>query len=120
MERRGFLKGMLAAVAGGEALVRLATPGEAAELAVGQTALVGQPALGVEAPHGRSIGEMVFMQSRQGYVPIGILTRMSVEAGVTDMTQWGGEIQVSGPGLMSVVVAEFEGPFPFTTARRLR
>lgn len=119
MERRGFIKGLLAAVAGGEALVRLATPGEAAALTVGQTALVGQPALGVEAPHGSAVGQFVFMQRGQGYVPIGILTYLEMRVRDVDLMSWHGNIQVSGPGLMEAV-AEFEGPFPRPTARRLR
>jgi hypothetical protein len=92
MERRSFLRGLLAAVAGGEAVVKLATPSEVAALTVGKDTVIGQPTRTWPAeldertiaraawPPGAVIGDELFMRCRgkRGYLSVGYVTEVTI------------------------------------------
>lgn len=87
MERRNFIKGILAGVAGSEALVRLATPAEAAVLTKDAEVVMGHP---MTLPTHTDIARPVFMQDARGHFrEVGFVTSVKVTADAG--LEWRGE-----------------------------
>lgn len=105
LDRRSFLRGTLLGVttvattvnADLTALVKLATPEEAAQLTVGAPALIGQPPP-FQLPGPDVIGADVFVCDTSGdYRPIGYLTELTITRDIQDHGKWDGQI-VYAPG----------------------
>jgi hypothetical protein len=121
VERRSFLRGLLAAVAGGEAVVKLATPSDVAALTVGRDTLIGQPQparleydtypLAYDLMDGGDCD--VYVKRGSAYLSIGRITEVSI---CTDPIRTGEEFGFAtyAPG-----VSHLEGRFvgPLRSAR---
>lgn len=113
MERRSFIKGLLAAVTGGEAIVRLATPSEARTLALGEPAFVGQPQFltpGIQTGVPDLMTPEIFMREPHTgkMVMVGYLTSLNVKTSIMDATTHEGEFRVDIRG-MQKMIGTFEG-----------
>jgi hypothetical protein len=109
--RRGFIQGVLAAVTSSTALVKLATPADAAALKAGEAAFVAQRSERPEAFGAPTMLGEVYMQQPDGaFTSIGFLTNLRVIAPVHDATSWEGEVSIRMSGLRRAH-GTIEGPW---------
>lgn len=99
MERRGFIKGMLAGVVGATATIKLAEPGEAATLVAQRNLLLAQPEeINVDEALTAFRGNGFEVYAKlldKGFVPIGYIRSIQVTQDRYDVTSlygWKGEI----------------------------
>lgn len=116
MERRGFIKGMLASIAGGTAMIKLAEPGEAQALVAQRNLLLAQP-----EPADFDAATQAMMQQRlevyaylKGkFVVIGYLRSIQVDQPVDALYSYEGEIRGTNPQYiagMKEITMRFGGP----------
>src|SRR5437868_2727437 len=99
MNRRGFLRGILASAAGGAALVKLASAEETKALTLNQPVLIGQPE--VATPEMGDGGDgLVYMRGRATgeFTAIGYITHLDVHRNIEEISSWNGTVAVM-PGL---------------------
>jgi hypothetical protein len=95
MERRNFIQGLLAAVGGGTAMVKLASPVEAKILAIGQDILLKQP-----TPHFLPVIDgldEVYLRNGDELIPIGTIISVGQKPATLLEKEWEGRIALS-PG----------------------
>lgn len=99
MNRRQFLHGTLAAasVAAGTALVKLATPEEVSQLAVGRTTQLSQmpesrPASIESLRNAFFKGDPLYARSGDEFVPVGFVTRVDVKAELDAISSYEAEV----------------------------
>lgn len=97
MERRGFIKGLLTAVAGTAATIQLAKPGEAAALIAQRDLLLAQPEpINVDqSMEALPSCPEVFCYLKGKLVPIGFIREVHVDQPIHEVYSWGGEIAVT-------------------------
>lgn len=96
--RRDFLRGLLVStsVAAGTALVKLAEPGEVTALVTQREVVLGHPEQEFQY---QGLSPEIYMRKGDGFICVGICTRMVVAASVVDATMaWNGEARYV-PGL---------------------
>lgn len=98
MERRSFLRGLVASIGAGTALVKLATPEETRALTVEQP--VGLVSTPKNTPFEYIWPDDGLAYARRGdeFVPIGYITSLEVSANAHEAMSLNGEIQLV-PGL---------------------
>jgi hypothetical protein len=116
MERRGFIKGMLASIAGSVATVQLARPGEAAALVTQRDLLLAQP----EPVDFNKAAEAIMSQHLEVYarvkgqmVVIGYLRSVEVTNRTVDLYTYEGTASSNNPEYvrgMRDVTLHFGGP----------
>lgn len=107
--RRSFVGGIIAALSSSEALVKLATPAEAAELSWGSSVLLGAPQA-PRFPDAWFTDPEVFMRNASGkFECVGVLRRIDTSIEVLEAATWEGEFTVAVPGLQRVT-GRFSGP----------
>ena len=116
MERRGFIKGMLAAVAGATATVKLAEPGEAEALIAQRNVLLAQPEPADYNAAVEAITSNFQVYAKLGgkFVPIGYIQSLEVtSARVDSLYTYDGVIRGTNhqfvEGLKQIMV-HFQGP----------
>jgi hypothetical protein len=113
MERRDFLRGIVAAtsVAASTALVKLASAEEVHALAVDdRVKLIPPPANQATLPTTITdiLGPVYVRDAHDKFVQIGIITNFEVISPVVELTSWRGDIQIYEPGLRQAT-ASFKG-----------
>lgn len=98
MERRGFIKGLLASVAGGTALVKLTSEQEVAALTIGAPVAVGNIVEAFHIPNMNWSPE-VYVRAPNGiFLCVGLLREVRMTQDITDIMTWDGNV-VMVPGL---------------------
>ena len=109
MNRRQFVRGMLvsatATAAGGEALVRLASSEEVAQLAVQQPVIIGTPETQMFQNAWLASPE-VYLRGPKGFFSVGVITRFEDKTMAMSRETWSGEAAIM-PGSSGKIF--FEG-----------
>ena len=105
LQRRSFLKGLIASVGAGTALVRLAFADETRALVVQQPVGLVTPSLFAAAGYGDD--GIAYVLQKGKFVPVGYITSIDMSCSVDDATSCRGEVRLV-PGLRSGTMC-FEG-----------